>query len=149
MHACMLSWLVVSDSLWPLAHKAPLSMKFARQEYWSGLPFPSPGDLPDPGIEPAPPALYRFFITGPSGKIMGQRWHYGKGPICQCRSQERLQFNPWLGKIPWKEGMTTHSSLAWSIPWTEEPGRLQLMGLQRVGYNWSNLAHTHIISKQL
>ena len=145
MHACMLSWLVVSDSLWPLAHQAPLSMKFARQEYWSGLPFPSPGDLPDPGIEPAPLALYRFFITGPSGKITGQRWHYGKGPICQCRSQERLQFNPWLGKIPWKEGMTTHSSLAWSIPWTEEPGRLQLMGLQRVGYNWRYLAHPHHI----
>ena len=35
----------------------PLSMKFSRQEYWSGLPFPSPGDLPDPGIEPRSPAL--------------------------------------------------------------------------------------------
>jgi len=37
---------------WTVAHQAPLSMEFSRQEYWSGLPFPSPGDLPNPGIEP-------------------------------------------------------------------------------------------------
>ena len=37
---------------WTVAYQAPLSMGFSRQEYWSGLPFPSPGDLPDPGIEP-------------------------------------------------------------------------------------------------
>ena len=37
---------------WTVAHQAPPSMEFSRQEYWSGLPFPSPGDLPDPGIEP-------------------------------------------------------------------------------------------------
>ena len=42
---------------WTVAHQAPLSMKFFRQEYWSGLPFPSPGDLPDPGIEPESPTL--------------------------------------------------------------------------------------------
>ena len=42
---------------WIIAHQAPLSMGFPRQEYWSGLPFPSPGDLLDPGIEPASPAL--------------------------------------------------------------------------------------------
>ena len=40
-----------------VARQAPLSMGFSRQEYWSGLPFPSPGDLPDPGIEPRSPAL--------------------------------------------------------------------------------------------
>ena len=39
------------------AHQAPPSMEFSRQEYWSGLPFPSPGDLPDPGIGPGSPAL--------------------------------------------------------------------------------------------
>ena len=37
---------------WTIAYKAPLSTEFSRQEYWSGLPLPSPGDLPDPGIEP-------------------------------------------------------------------------------------------------
>ena len=42
---------------WTVACQAPRSMGFSRQEYWSGLPFPSPGDLPDPGIEPASPAL--------------------------------------------------------------------------------------------
>ena len=43
--------------LWTEACQAPLSMGFSRQEYWSGLPFPSPGDLPDPGIEPGSPEL--------------------------------------------------------------------------------------------
>ena len=48
----------MSDSLQlHVAHQAPLSMEFSRQEYWSGLPFPTPGDLPDPGIKPGSPAL--------------------------------------------------------------------------------------------
>ena len=49
----------MSDSAtpWAVAYKAPLSMEFSRQEYWSGLPFPSPGDLPKPRIEPGSPAL--------------------------------------------------------------------------------------------
>ena len=50
---------------WTVAHQAPLSMEFSRQEYWSRLPFPTPGDLPDPGIEPeslASPAG-RFFTA--------------------------------------------------------------------------------------
>ena len=42
---------------WTIAHQAPLSMEFPRQEYSSELPFPSPGDLPDPGIKPTSPAL--------------------------------------------------------------------------------------------
>ena len=42
---------------WTVARQAPLSMGFSRQEYWSGLPFPSPGGLPNPGIEPMYPAL--------------------------------------------------------------------------------------------
>ena len=42
---------------WTVAYQAPLSMGFSRQEYWSGLPFPSPGDHPDPGIEPRSPTL--------------------------------------------------------------------------------------------
>ena len=54
-----------------VAHNAPLSMEFPRQEYWSGLPFPSPGDLPDPGIGPKPPALAGgCFTTEPSGKTL-------------------------------------------------------------------------------
>ena len=42
---------------WTVAHQAPLSKGLSRQEYWSGLPFPSPGDLPNPGIKPKSPAL--------------------------------------------------------------------------------------------
>ena len=43
---------------WTVARQAPLYLKFSRQEYWSGLPFPPPGNLPDPGIEPKSPALH-------------------------------------------------------------------------------------------
>ena len=53
-------------TLWTVVRQAPLSMGFSRQEYWSGLPFPSPGDLPDPGLEPASPvspALAGGFFT--------------------------------------------------------------------------------------
>ena len=54
---------------WTVAHQAPLSMGFSRQEYWSGLPFPFPGDLPDPGIEPRSPALRADASPSePSGK---------------------------------------------------------------------------------
>jgi len=57
---------------WTVAHQAPLSMGFSRQEYWSGGPFPSPGGLPDPGFKPAslasPPLAGEFFITAPPGK---------------------------------------------------------------------------------
>ena len=57
--ACMLSHSVVSDSLisWTVACQVPLSMGFSRQEYWSGLPFPTLGDFPHPGMEPGSPAL--------------------------------------------------------------------------------------------
>ena len=54
---------------WTVARQAPLSVGFSRQEYWSGLPFPSPGDLPDPGIEPGSPALQADSLPSePPGK---------------------------------------------------------------------------------
>ena len=54
---------------WTIAYDAALSMGFSRQEYWSGLPFPSPGDLPDPGIEPGSPTLEADALTSePPGK---------------------------------------------------------------------------------
>ena len=57
---------------WTIALQAPLSVGFPRQEYWSVLPFPSPGDLPDPEIEPVSPAVTgRFFTTEPPGKPLG------------------------------------------------------------------------------
>ena len=48
---------------WTVAHQAPLSMRFSRQEYWSGVPFPSPGDLPNPGIGPRSPTLWAYALT--------------------------------------------------------------------------------------
>ena len=55
---------------WTVAYQASLSMGFSRQEYWIGLPFPSPGDLPDPGIEPRSPALEAGTLTSePPGNI--------------------------------------------------------------------------------
>ena len=62
---------VVSDSAapWTVAYQAPPSMGFFRQEYWSGLPFPSPGDLPNPEIEPESPALQADSLPSePPGK---------------------------------------------------------------------------------
>ena len=64
----------MSDSYatpWTIARQAPLSMRFLRQKYWSALPFPSPRDLPDTGIEPMSPALQAdvfFLTTEPLGK---------------------------------------------------------------------------------
>ena len=69
MHCAVLSSSVMSDSAipWTVARQAPLSMGFSRQEYWSGLPFPPPGNLPDPGIEPrsliSPTLAGGFFTT--------------------------------------------------------------------------------------
>ena len=60
----MLSHVQLFATPWTVAHQAPLFMGFLRQEYWSGLPFPSAGDFPKPGIEPESPALAgRFFTT--------------------------------------------------------------------------------------
>ena len=64
----MLSPVQLFANPWTVALQAPRSVGFPRQQYWSGLPFPSPGDLPDPGIEPVPPALAeRFYTTEPPG----------------------------------------------------------------------------------
>ena len=68
----MLSCVGLFATPWTVAHQAPLPVEFPRQEYWSGLPFPSPGDLYKSGIEPvslASPALAgRLFTTEPQGK---------------------------------------------------------------------------------
>ena len=70
MHVCVLSLSVVSDSLQPHgACQAPLSMRFSRREYWSGLPCPLPGDLPDLWVKSMSPALAgQLFTAKPSGK---------------------------------------------------------------------------------
>ena len=66
---CVLNHVQLFATPWTIARQTPLPVGFPWQEYWSELPFPSPGDLPHPGIEPASPALAGgFFTTEPSGK---------------------------------------------------------------------------------
>ena len=91
-------------------NQAPLSLEFSRQEYWSGLPFPSPWDLPNPGIETASP-------VSPSLQVYSF-------PLSHVKQLEKA--------------MAPHSStIAWKIPWTEEPGGLQSTWSWRVGHNWA------------
>ena len=72
MCACVLSNVQLFATPWNVAHQASLSVEFSRQEYWRGLPFPTPGNLSDPGIEPTTlllPALAGGFFTAvPPGK---------------------------------------------------------------------------------
>ena len=96
-----LVWLFVT--LWTLAYQDPLSMGFSRQECWSGLPCPPPGDLPDPGIKPAslrPPALAgRFFTTSATWEIQIKQYipcgSDGKASACSAGDPGSI---PGLGK---------------------------------------------------
>ena len=66
-----LSGAQLFGTLWTIAPQTSLSMRFSRQEYWNGLPFPPPGDLSNPGVKHASPALAgRFFTTEPPGKLL-------------------------------------------------------------------------------
>ena len=113
---------------WTVAHQAPPSMEFSRQEYWSGLPFPSPGDLPNLGIEPWSPTLWADALPSEPPETdciiklpkiqLERRKHTAQWLLAETQDQS-------LGEDPLEEGMTTHSSiLAWRIPRTEEPGGL-------------------------
>ena len=69
---------------WTVAHQAPQSMGFSRQEYWSGLPFPSSGDLPNPGMEPGSPALQTDALPSePPGNPEVNKGTPNRGLICQ------------------------------------------------------------------
>ena len=69
MKVKLLSRVQLFATPWTVAYQAPPSIAFSRQEYWSGLPFPSPGDLPDPGIEPGSPSFQADALTSePPGK---------------------------------------------------------------------------------
>ena len=78
MHAVTRSCPVLCDPVDFIDHQAPLSMEFSRQEYWSGLPFPTPGDLPNPEIKPeslvSPALAGRFFTTVPPGEPNFHQW---------------------------------------------------------------------------
>ena len=87
-------------TLWTVAYQALLSMGFSRQEYWSGLPFPSPGDLPDPGIEPRSPTLQADALTSePPGKllltVLPEFSHITTRKVGKCKLglKQRVQLN--------------------------------------------------------
>ena len=83
---------------WTVAHHAPLSMEFSRQEYWSGLLFPSPGDLPDPGIEPESLALWADVLPSEPPDFSGRSpWGHKESD-----TTERLHFTSYYleGLIP-------------------------------------------------
>ena len=136
-------------TLWAVVHQTPLSTGFSRQEYWSGLPVPSPRDLPNPGTEPVSPvspcigrcilyhgATWEAFLsnqqyTFPLLNSMWAKRHFVSLSPCKMiwGSIARVTREGW--EAP-------HSStLAWKIPWMEEPGRLQSMGSPRVGHDWA------------
>ena len=152
----MLSCVQLLAIPWTVACQAPLSMEFSRQEYWSGQPFPSPGDLPDPGIGPTSASQVDsfFFFLQVDSLLLGHLGSlntytpfpnsfsivsYSSGSDCKESAAMQQTWVPSLGEEDLLEkGMATHSSiLASRIPWTEEPGGLQSMGTQRVWHDWA------------
>ena len=144
-----------------VASQAPLSMGFSRQEYWSGLPFPSPEELPNAGIEPWSPAwqadslpfeLQGSLIMDRDAKILSKilannierTIHRDQPPptaqavkiLPASQQTQETQVQSLGREDPLEKEMAAHSGiLAWIIPQTEEPDRLQYMGLQRVRHD--------------
>ena len=143
----MLSHVRLFATPWTVAHQAPPSMGFSRQEYWSGLPFPSPGDLPDPGIEPRSPSLQADALPSePPGKPAEahkeDRINIWKEINLIFSPSSEMTFGNFFFANELEKEMATHSSiLAWKIPWMEEPGRLQSMGSRRVGHDCATSLH--------
>ena len=119
-------------ALGTVAHQAPWFMGFSRQESWSELPLPSPGDLPDPGIKPGSPALQADSLSSePPGKPKTKRFAQ---PLLPSQAMlgvkdEETQFQSLGQEDALEEEMAIHSSiLAWRSPWTEEPVSLPSVG---------------------
>ena len=96
-----------------VAHHTPLSRGFPRQAYWSRLPFPSPGDFPDPGIKPVPPALTGgFFITEKPGKPWDYSWfslNYDKLSMAETVSKTNVLNNKNLKRFKMGLRIITHN----------------------------------------
>ena len=113
---------VVSNSLWPqwtVAHQAPLSMGFSRQEYWGGLPFPPPEDLPNLGIKPGSPTLQADTLPseplGKSNYLNIQNVPCGStGKESTCSAGD-LGLIPGLGQMPWRRERLQYSGLEKSM----------------------------------
>ena len=152
-------WLFATP--WTAAYQAPPSMGFSRQEYWSGLPFPSPGDLPNPGIKsrslalqtdalPSEPPgkpkwswepfktelLTRYAIVFNLFKVFS-RWLSGKESTYKCRRFRRLGFNPWVKKIPWRKTWQPSPVLLPENPMNRGAWRAIVHGC-KVRYDWAH-----------
>ena len=145
-----------------VARQAPLFMGLPRQEYWSGLPFPSPGGSSRPREGTQVSCIGRQILY--HQRHLGSPWGPKTGWALRILPDTHLSpawlsfgktSSPWYGKesasnagdLSWtprlgrslEKEMAVHSSiLAWEIPWTEDPGRLQSIGLQK---NWTWLSH--------
>ena len=100
LHVCVLSRFSpvrLFVTLWTVAHQAPVSMEFSRQEYWSGLPFPSPGDLPDPGIKPMSLALQAGSLPSePPGKPKNTVTQHKSRSGGWCAEMRVTSLGPWV-----------------------------------------------------
>ena len=160
----MISCVQLFDTPWTVAHQPPLSMEFFRQEYWSGLPCPSPGIFPtqesNPGLLYCRQILYHLSHQGSPSEIKMalKKLNSTNNPVIlkvdfSCTTQgiwaslvahsvENLpamqetcvQLLSW--EDPLEEEMAAPSSiLAWRSPWTEEPGSFPAHGIARVGHD--------------
>ena len=107
---------------WTVACQAPLSMGFSRQEYWSGLPFPSPGDLPDPGVKPGSPALQAdSLLTKLWGKQsydkpkqhIRKQWHHFADKDLYSQSYGFSRSYVWIRELDHNEGWTPKIWFFW------------------------------------
>ena len=127
----------MSDSAtpWTVAHQAPPSMGFSKQEYWSGLPFPSPGDLPDSGIKPRSPALQADALPS---ETPGKPWyHYFKRILSNFLSglgnlRKKLSFD---GKGTITFDLTSYVSLFLTAAWYFSVWSMNLLNLNLLAMN--------------
>ena len=104
-------------TLWTVAHQAPMSMGFSRQEYWSGLPFPSPGDLPNPGIEPRSPALQADALSSESpDSILKSRDIIFPTNVSLCsQSYDFSSSHVWMWELDCKESWVLKNRYFWTV----------------------------------
>ena len=103
-----LSCVRLFPTQWNVAYQAPLSMEFSRQEYWSGLPFPSPGDLPNPGIKPGSPLLQADTLPSePPGKprVQGGTQAKSRGEGMSGKEKRKLgrERKVWSDQRKWRK----------------------------------------------
>ena len=131
-----LSRVSLSMTPWTVAHQAPLSMVFSRQEYWSALPFPPPGDLPDPGIEPpspASPALSGRYFT-----IRGKPFFLHTQSEIKQISMPLRNYHAAATAKSLQSCLTLWDPMDRNPPGSPIPGILQARTPQWVGISFSN-----------